>query len=91
MKRKLLDILACPVDKYYPLELYEFVSEQEKIIHGILFCKKCERYYPIVDEIPIMLPDDLRDKKEDIEFLQRWKEKIPAEILEKGRPWNLKG
>jgi uncharacterized protein YbaR (Trm112 family) len=91
MRKKLLDILACPIDKYYPLELFEFVTQEDKVIQGLLFCRKCERYYPIMDEIPVMLPDELRNKQEDISFLEKWKEKLPSEILEKGKPCNLKG
>jgi len=36
-----------------------------------------------------MLPDDLREEKEDIAFLQRWKEKIPRGTLTEGRPFKL--
>ena len=72
MKRRLLDILACPIDKYYPLELYVF-EEKEEITEGLLFCTKCNRWYPISDEIPQMLPDDLREAKEDLQWLERWK------------------
>ncbi|MEM1524708.1 MAG: Trm112 family protein [Nitrososphaerales archaeon] len=89
MKRKLLDILACPIDKHYPLELIELNVSDETIIDGILFCSKCGRYYPIMDEIPIMLPDDLRDEKEDLDFLKKWMEKIPEKILYNGKPHHL--
>jgi len=34
MKRKLLEILACPIDKYHPLELFENKSDDEKITEG---------------------------------------------------------
>lgn len=33
-----------------------------KIIKGeVLLCKSCGRWYPIIDDIPHMLPDDLRE------------------------------
>lgn len=89
MKRKLLDILACPIDKYYPLLLYELSTESDKIVDGVLFCEKCNRYYPISDEIPIMLPDELRNEKEDLEFLKKWGSKIPERITFEGKPWHL--
>jgi len=89
MKRKLMEILACPIDKYYPLELYVF-EEKEEIVEGIIVCPKCLRWYPIKDEIPEMLPDELRNKKEDIEFLKKWREKIPEKILTEGKPFSLK-
>lgn len=89
MQRKLLDILACPIDKYYPLKLLEFTTKGDLIVHGVLLCEKCKRFYPIIDEIPVMLPDELRDRKEDTEFLTKWKEKLPIEVIQSGKPTNL--
>ncbi|HET9806071.1 MAG TPA: Trm112 family protein [Nitrososphaeraceae archaeon] len=127
----MLDILACPMDKNYPLDLIELhVKEFENdnlrdikfpnddknkntktnnitvnqendirgevkkdkvivIIEGILYCKKCLRFYPIIDEIPIMLPDELREKEKDLEFLNKWKNNIPQKILNNANPWHL--
>lgn len=127
----MLDILACPMDKNYPLDLIELhVKEFEDgnlreskfpnddkntkknnltlnqendirvdvnkdkdkvivIIEGILYCKKCLRFYPIIDEIPIMLPDELREKENDLEFLNKWKNNIPQKILNNANPWHL--
>jgi uncharacterized protein YbaR (Trm112 family) len=91
MKKAMLDILACPIDKHYPLELYEVVSEGQTVKEGVLFCTKCSRYYPIIDEIPVMLPDELRkDKKDrDIELLKKWQSKIPDKVIKQGNPWHL--
>jgi uncharacterized protein YbaR (Trm112 family) len=89
MQRKLLDILACPIDKHYPLELLEFETRDQLIVDGVLLCKECGRYYPIIDEIPVMLPDNLRNRKEDLAFLEKWKARIPSTVLKAGRPWNL--
>ncbi len=88
-RRKLLDILACPIDKHHPLELYELTSESDKIIEGALACVECARYYPIIDEIPIMLPDDLRKENEELEFLKRWADKLPQKIVFDGKPFRL--
>ncbi|MGI9011952.1 MAG: Trm112 family protein [Nitrososphaeraceae archaeon] len=131
MKKHMLDILACPIDKNYPLDLIELnVKDLEKeflkennhpinneeqknsikknsrdkvnqenefkdnekvivIIDGILYCKKCSRFYPIIDEIPIMLPDELREKEKDLQFLKKWKNCIPEDILKNSNPWHL--
>jgi uncharacterized protein YbaR (Trm112 family) len=129
LKKHILDILACPIDKNYPLDLIELhvkefendilresnflnddknsknnslVINQENdstgevtkdkiivIIEGILYCKKCLRFYPIIDEIPIMLPDELREKEKDLEFLNKWKNNIPQKILSNANPWHL--
>jgi uncharacterized protein len=91
----MLDILACPIDKYYPLELIEIDTSEDKIINeivikeGVLFCSQCSRFYPIIEEIPVMLPDELRDKEKDIQFLQKWQQKIPSKIIKNGNPWHL--
>ncbi len=88
MKKKLMEILACPIDKYYPLELYVF-EEKEEIIEGMIICPKCLRWYPIRDEIPEMLPDELRSEKDELPFLKRWKSKMPSRILAEGKPFKL--
>ncbi len=88
MKKRLMEILACPIDKAYPLELHVF-EEGDEIVSGIIICSKCNRWYPIIDEIPHMLPDDLREEKEDLAFLRKWKEKIPQNTLTEGRPFKL--
>lgn len=144
MKKNFLDILACPIDKHYPLELIELdvkaevysdnnndkdqskendnvnIQLKEKhsdhpknekngssskdknlkvnhiqeeqisvIIDGILYCEKCSRFYPIIDEIPIMLPDELREKNKDLKFLEKWQKDIPEKILKFAKPWHL--
>ncbi len=33
----------------------------EKIKGEVLVCTECNRWYPIIDDIPHMLPDELRD------------------------------
>lgn len=89
MQRKLLDILACPIDKHYPLELLEFATKEQLVVDGILLCSECGRYYPIIDEIPVMLPDSLRNRKEDLDFLAKWKGKVPERVAHGGKPWSL--
>jgi uncharacterized protein YbaR (Trm112 family) len=83
-----MELLACPIDKFYPLELQVF-AEKEEIQTGIIICPKCNRWYPIIDEIPHMLPDDLRERGEDLSFLQQWKERIPQKTIQEGQPFNL--
>jgi uncharacterized protein YbaR (Trm112 family) len=101
MKRSLMDILACPIDKYYPLELFEIKTRDENrfnsskeadetiIVEGILFCTKCLRFYPIISEIPIMLPDELREKEKDLEFLEKWRDNIPDKVINHAKPYHL--
>jgi uncharacterized protein YbaR (Trm112 family) len=89
MQKRLLDILACPIDKHYPLRLIELKSEGEKVTAGVILCDKCKRFYPIIDEIPVMLPDELRNKKEDLDFLTQWRAQLPPEVVLSGLPHNL--
>lgn len=60
-----------------------------EIVVGILTCPKCLRWYPIEEEIPRMLPDELRDAAEDKFFLKKYEHYISREILAKGKPFNL--
>ena len=89
MNKSMIDILACPIDKNYPLELFEVNFKDDVISEGALFCSKCKRFFPIIEEIPIMLPDELRDKKQEIEFLKIHKEKLPEKIITEANPWHL--
>ena len=89
MNKSMLDILACPIDKNHPLELCEVNGKDEIVSEGTLFCSKCSRFFPIIEEIPIMLPDELRDKKQEIDFLKKFKDKLPEKIITKANPWHL--
>jgi len=82
MRRKLTDDLACPTDKNCPLELVEFSVKGETIIEGLLVCDVCAGYYPIVEGIPVMLPDRMRDRKEDLKFLSKWRGRLPLSVIE---------
>ena len=125
----MLDLLACPYDKHFPLELYvvETVKYEERTVSfrskpacelycayrqkstselqgkdpgcdecikfevktGVLFCPECGRWWPIKDEIPIMLPDNLRKKEGDLKFLESLRDKLPEKIVKEGKPWSL--
>lgn len=84
-----MNFLACPICKHYPLDLFIF-TEKDEIIEGLITCEECKRWYPIIDEIPYMLPDQLRNGKDDIPFIKKWKQKFPEDILKKGKPFNEK-
>ena len=89
MQRTLLDILACPMDKHYPLQMIELNTSGDKVIDGVLSCEQCKRFYPIIDEIPVMLPDELRNRKEDLDFLTKWRSKLPVEMVTGALPHHL--
>ena len=89
MNKTMVEILACPIDKNHPLELFEINGQENTVTEGALFCPKCSRFYPIIEDIPIMLPDELRDKKQEIEFLKNNKDNLPEKIVKSGLPWHL--
>jgi uncharacterized protein YbaR (Trm112 family) len=89
MNKKMLKILACPIDKHFPLEIFESNSKDQIIFEGAIYCTKCFRFYPIIEEIPIMLPDELRDKNKDLEFLKRNQYLLPEKITRQASPWHL--
>lgn len=84
----MLDILACPIDKHHPLDLF-VVSEKSEVVEGALRCASCSRFYPIIDCIPILLPDELRDKRQDIGFLRKNSKALPGDITRRALPWHL--
>lgn len=61
----------------------------EIVEEGLLLCRTCLRFYPITEEIPIILPDELRDKKKDMEFLKTWNKLIPNDLLKNLKPWTI--
>lgn len=89
MRKKMLEILACPIDKHHPLELHECKAADDVVSEGALYCAKCSRFFAITEEIPIMLPDDLRDRQRETEFLKKNAEKLPEKITRQANPWHL--
>jgi len=89
MNKKMMDILVCPIDKHFPLDIFESESKDEIVVEGVLFCQECSRFYPIIEEIPILLPDELRNKKQDLDFLKNNQEKLPEKIIKQASPWHL--
>ena len=55
MRRKILDILCCPVCKG-DLALTVAEETEREILEGILLCARCNVEYPIHEGIPNLLP-----------------------------------
>ena len=72
MRQSTIDKLCCPFDKT-DLDLQIIAKDlNENIIEGILTCKTCDRYYPIVKGVPIMSPDEYREFKLEQPMLDSW-------------------
>jgi len=73
-------------------ELY-FINKiklEVEIETGLLYCKKCNRWYPIIQTIPQMLPDEYRNKEQDLAFLQNHKNLLDDEFLNQDlKPFKL--
>ena len=53
-----------------------------EIESGLLFCEECKRWYPIIETIPQMLPDEYRDKEKDLQFLKNNKNLLVDKLIE---------
>ncbi len=69
LKKNFKDILP-------DLYLINKIKVDAEIKEGLLFCSKCNRWYPIIDTIPQMLPDKYRNKKEELKFLKTWSKEL---------------
>ena len=136
MKYRLMDVLACPYDKTFPLRLIvlrrrevnrpytwprkpfceEYCAYRDLMVRqhpkpeelpceechrweidvAVIYCPTCGRWFPVDEGIPRMLPDELRDRKWDVEFLRRVREDLEkvvpdlaGKILNEGKPHNM--
>ncbi len=71
--------------------LYRYLNLVE-VEEGLLRCPRCGRWYPIgsaVETIPELMPDDLRERERDLEWLAKWKDRLPEDVLKEGKPFTL--
>jgi uncharacterized protein YbaR (Trm112 family) len=83
-EKKLLQEL---IPEMHLLNWYFFLTEVDEALIG---CKKCHRWYPVIETIPHMLPDDLRNADEDVAFLKKWDSRLGEDVLSEGKPFNMK-
>lgn len=63
---------------------------ETEIESGLLYCNKCNRWYPIIDTIPQMLPDEYRNEEKEIEFLKNIKNLLDDEFFNQDlKPFNI--
>ncbi len=72
MKLETIKQLCCPRDKE-ELNL-KIISRDlnDNILEGVLTCSSCKRYYPIISGIPIMSPDEYREKQLEAPVIKKW-------------------
>jgi len=78
MHLKTFEKLCCPFDKS-DLELQIITRDtSDNIIEGMLTCSQCQRYYPVISGIPIMSPDEYREKELEAPVTAKWDKALEA-------------
>ncbi len=91
VEKPLCDIY-CAYRGTYTKNLKEYPCDEcikIEVKNGVLVCTNCKRWYPIIDEIPRMLPDNYRKEDEDRAFLKMYEYRIPDDIKKEGKPFSL--
>lgn len=72
MTKELLEKLCCPIDKH-DLDI-DILNESKdgEILEALMSCSECDRYFPIIYGIPILIPDEYRDESMEKPLLQKW-------------------
>ena len=66
------------------------VKIETEIESGLLFCEKCNRWFPIIETIPQMLPDEYREEKKDINWLKTKKNLLDEKFFKQDlKPFKL--
>ena len=65
----MMDMLACPMDGHYPLELHECKSNGDTVLVGAIFCTKCERFYPMRFTVSRVMPSRGEELSGGVEIL----------------------
>jgi len=50
---------------------------------GLLVCGECGHWYPVLNFVPELLPDHLRDWEKDVKFLSEFSESLPRKLYKK--------
>jgi len=85
MTKNFLSKICCPFDKS-DLTIQVFTEKENDVIHeGLLSCPTCQRLYPIIHGVPIMIPDNYRENQLEQPFFVKWQDKLSLEAKEKRR------
>jgi uncharacterized protein YbaR (Trm112 family) len=82
MRQSFINKLCCPFDKE-DLQLKIFSQDTTgNITEGVLTCNHCKRYYPIVYGVPIMSPDEYRERMLEAPLIEKWENKLQGNYVE---------
>lgn len=77
MRKEIINKLCCPFDKTdLTLKIMTYNEENQDILEGVLHCNTCQRIYPIICGIPIMTPDEYREKSLEEPIIKKLNESI---------------
>ena len=83
MTKNFLSKICCPFDKS-DLTIQVFTEKENDVIHeGLLTCSTCQRLYPIIHGVPIMIPDNYRENQLEQPLFVEWQGKLSLEPKEK--------
>lgn len=88
MNKDKIKKMCCPFDQS-DLALHIFREDGNDVLEGLFTCSSCKRYFPIITGIPIMVPDEFRERDYEAPFLEKWKDLLPKQLPE-FRTWQLK-
>lgn len=73
MKESLALKLCCPMCKH-DLEVEVFAQEEAtgEILEALMTCPRCSRYFPVIYGIPVLIPDEYRDRSLEGRLLKKW-------------------
>lgn len=54
------------------MHVFHIDVDEDEILEALLTCPHCNRYYPVIYGIPIMTPDEYREKSLEAPILERW-------------------
>ena len=58
------------------LEFLNLFKYNLEIDEAVIKCSKCNRWFPVFETIPQMLPDEVRNSETDRKFKEKWKSKF---------------
>lgn len=73
MKESLAHKLCCPMCKH-DLEIEVFAQDEatREILEALMTCPRCNRYFPVIHGIPVLIPDEYRDRSLEGRLLKKW-------------------